>query len=356
MKKITIIFGGKSVEHDISIITGLQIINIAKKNYEIFPIYVDGEGRWWTAKNLDDVKIYSDFSKKAIKKRKVHLSLGEGCFMVNKKKVQVLSSIICLHGVNGEDGQISALLEAAKIPYSCSGVLSSSVTMDKSLTKIVLDYNNIKNTKFVTINKGEMINLEGFEFPVIIKPANLGSSVGISVAKNIDELKVGLEVAFKFDHKVLIEQYLKDCEEFNCACLEYNGKYFVSNVLAVSKGEIFSFDEKYIKNGSYNEIKISSDLKKDIEDLTKLTYKTLQCFGVVRVDFLYKDEILYVNEVNNIPGALACYLFNERFDEILDLIIDESIRREEKKKEIEYSFKSDALKIFENENFQMLKK
>ena len=356
MEKIAIIFGGKSVEHDISIITGLQMMKIAKKNYDILPIYIDSEGVWWTAKNMDDVRIYHNFKKDAKRKKSVLVEFGKRAFIINKKRQEVVMALVCLHGLNGEDGFISAVLEGAGICYSCSNILSSVITMDKEITKIVLSHHGIKNTNFVSIKRGEKLNVQGLKFPLIVKPANLGSSIGISVAKDEEELKKDMEIALNFDNKVLIEEYLESAEEFNCACFKYNQKYFVSNVIQVEKGDIFSFDEKYLNSNESKNLEIDFDLRERIKELTAKVYEKLECFGVVRVDFLYKDDQLYVNEVNNIPGALACYIFSEKFDEILDLIIDESIKRERQKQKIKYSYDSSALKVFEEMGNQILKK
>ena len=351
MKKLLFVYGGKSVEHDISIITSLQVMKIAEKNYDIIPVYVDRNGAWWTGKNLQKSSIYADFHRKVKRKRRVFACFGQGCFLIGKRLVSPDVAIVCSHGINGEDGSVSAILEQVGIPYSCSSILSSAITMDKAVTKIILKNEGILNPEFVTLKRGESFVkvLENIEFPVIVKPANLGSSVGIGVAKTEIELREKAEVAFNFDDKILVEKFLTGSREFNCACFKYKDKLFTSKVFEVSKGDFFTFEEKYLKESEKNKIEIDEELKSKIIKLTKKTYSSLDCFGIVRVDFLFKDDTLYVNEVNNIPGALSCYMFEEKFDEILDLLVDESIRRFENKKRISYSFNSDALKVFEKE-------
>ena len=353
MEKLVFIYGGKSVEHDISIITALQTMKIAQKNYEVLPIYIDKEGKWWSAKNLSEVRIYCDFDKKAKKKKQVLPVFGQKCFMFGKKRVEPACVFVCCHGLNGEDGSVSAILQLLNVPYSCCSILSSALSMDKEMTKLLLKEREIQSPDFYTLKRAEYNKEDfsscGLDFPVIVKPANLGSSVGIGVANNESELKEAIEIALNFDDKVLIEKFLSNSREFNCACFCYNGKLFVSKVAEVQKGNYFTFDEKYIRNDNKSQVKLDDKIESEVKELTKKTYIALECFGIVRVDFLYKDETLYVNEVNSIPGALSCYLFDMKFDEILDLIVEESKKRNEEKQNINYSFKSDALKIFESE-------
>ena len=363
MKKIAIIFGGKSVEHDISIITALQTMNILSRNYNCLPIYISKNGKWFTAKNLQNMRIYSDFEKMAKAKKTVTPLFSEGKFLIGRKKVKIDCCFNCCHGLNGEDGSVAGVLQLCDIAYSSSSLLSSAVTMDKVLTKILLNEFKIKNTKFEFFNRKQLESSvfldqfkESLKYPVIVKPANLGSSVGISVAKNQSELIKSAQVALNFDDKILIEEFLENSREFNCACFFYNEKYYVSKVSEVNKKEIYTFDEKYITETEDKPQEISLDLCDKIKRLTIETYKRLNCFGIVRVDFLYKNEDIYVNEVNSIPGALACYLF-ENFEEILDLIIEESEKRLNSQSKIKYSYKSDVLKIFEKaEFFNKLKK
>lgn len=356
MEKIAVIFGGKSVEHDISIITAMQTIKILSKNYDCLPIYIDGKGNWWTGKNLKNISIYLNFDNKVRKKRQVFIDFNRKGFLIGKKIINVKTCFVCCHGLNGEDGTVSGALELADIPYTCSGVLSSALSMDKIVTKILLERNGLKTAKFISfeeydyfLNKNKIIEkIESLGFPVIVKPANLGSSVGISVVKNLDELEEKIEIGLKFDKKILIEEYLEDAREFNCACFKYGDEFFPSNVIEVTKGDIFTFEEKYINNSNEKGKEIEENVIDKIKDLTKTVYKICQCFGIVRVDYLYKDDIIYVNEVNNIPGSLANGLYKDNYEEILRLIIEESVLREKRKGEIKYSFDSEVLKIFEN--------
>ena len=366
MKKIGVIFGGKSVEHDISIITGLQIIKFLKKYYNCLPIYINREGRWLTAKNIQNVEIYRDFDKCARGVKEIFPCFGKGRIMVGRRQIELESCFNCCHGLNGEDGSVASVLELSEIPYSSSGLESSSLSMDKVLTKILLSYKGIKNTKFSYINRKdleeegenflkEVVNEIGF--PLIVKPANLGSSVGIGVCQNYDEFNNAMEVALNFDNRILVEEFLENAREFNCACFSYNGKIYVSKVSEVDKGEFYTFEEKYIQERKHEKKDIDEKIISSIKELTKQVYKMTDCFGIVRIDFLYYHDEIYVNEINSIPGALSCYLFEEDFGEILDLIILESKERLKQKERISFSYKSDALKVFEeiSESFKLKK-
>lgn len=365
MEKIAVIYGGKSVEHDISIITALQTMNILSKRYECVPIYIDGKGCWWSGKNLKNIGTYLDFEKRAKGKKQVFVDFNKSGFLIGKKFLKPGICFVCCHGLNGEDGTISGLLELLNIPYSCSGVLSSALSMDKITTKILLERFNIKNAKFCYFEEADYLNnkssvleqINEIGFPLIIKPANLGSSVGISVVRDKGQLEEGIEIGFNFDKKILVEEYLENAREFNCACFAYNGEFFPSNVVEVTKGEIFTFEEKYIQNEREKREEIERKIIEEVKELTKKVYKLSQCFGIVRIDYLYKDGKIYVNEINNIPGSLASGLYTDNYEEVLDLVIEESLEREKRKREIKYSFDSDVLKVFEKtvSSFKMKK-
>ena len=351
---IAVVFGGKSVEHDISIITGLQTLRILKKNYKCLPIYVDKKMRWWTASNLNSVSVFKDFEKLAKKKRRIYAVFGEGLYVKNKK-IDISSVFLCLHGINGEDGSFSAIFEQLNIPYTSSNLLSSALTMDKCQTKTVLKGEGIETAKSVTLSRGENIKVDGLNFPMIVKPAKLGSSIGIGLAKNLNELKRACDEAFAFDDKVLVEEFLTGANEFNCAAFMFDGKIYLSNVYHVKKDEIFSFEDKYMSVQKASK-RIDKNLKANIQNLTKKVYKLFDCFGIVRVDFLCKDDKLYVNEINSIPGALGVYLFNQSAGEIFDLVLSESKKRQEAQNSKNFEFESNVLDVFEKLDAKMVYK
>lgn len=355
MKKIIVLFGGKSVEHDISIITALQAMNAIKNDAEILPIYITGDGEFVTAKNLLDVNIYSNFNKLAKSKKKIGFEFGKGVVLIRgriaTKKFIPDAALVCNHGANGEDGMISALMELADIPYTCPSVESSSVCMDKEITKIILASHDIPVTDFVCDRELKLPDVaKRLGFPIIVKPARCGSSVGITKCKNLEELKISTEIAKNYDKKLIFEQFIENGREFNCACLCKNGQFLTSKVCEVKGQGLYSFEEKYLTETPSTTFKVEKDLKKMIEKLTVQTCKTLECDGVVRVDFLMNSEgKLYVNEVNTIPGSLAFYLFSN-MKEIVFELIDAAIIKHDRQKEISFSHNSHALQVFAHAN------
>ena len=362
-KNLIVLFGGKSVEHDISIITALQVIKFVPKDYAVTMVYVQKNGKWCIANNLDDIDTYLEFSKNAKKKREVFLKFGnpylycEGTFGVTKL-FKVDCALMCLHGNYGEDGSICASLDMCNIPYTSSSHTSSAICMDKIFAKQILDAENISNAKYISFDnfdykkdKKEILKRiqNRIGYPVVVKPANLGSSVGISVAKSEDEIADKIEFALEFDERILIEEFLQDSNEYNCACISIDGEVISSKVISVDKGEIFSFDEKYIDATIKKQKKCKKSIENEISRLAKRIYILFGCKGVVRIDFLQKDDKIYVNEINSIPGSLSMHMFsNLSKKELVDNLINEAKKNAEEKEKHIFSFESDALRIYKN--------
>lgn len=357
---IMVLFGGRSVEHDISIITAMQIIRCVPKEYKVIPVYLQKSGVWCTASNLLDIDVYMDFNKNVKKKKEVFLMPGnsslfsKGSFSVSKLD-KIDCALMCLHGGEGENGSVASLLDMCNIPYTSSSHVSSAICMDKIFTKLVLSSKDILNVPFVYLNKHEykenkkaiLSEIEALGFPVILKPANLGSSVGIEIVNKLSELEEKVEKAFIFDERVLVEKFLKDAEEYNCACVFVNDELITSKVVKVEKSEIFTFEEKYIENSTKKPQKTKKMIEKQVSLLAKEVYKLLDCKGVVRIDFLLKENNLYVNEINSIPGSLSISMFNNfSRKEFVETLIKEAKKNALEKNEFNLSFKSDAIKVF----------
>ncbi len=362
MKNVLVIFGGKSVEHDISIITAMQVLSNLPSGYNFIPVYIDKDQHWWLGDNLDKAETFLDFSKKVKNKHACSLVAGSSmlCEVKNgkfKKAQYIHCAILCCHGGNAEGGALQGLLELCKIPYTSPSYAPSAVCMDKVLTKLVLDDKEIKNIDFVDFSYSDFLENKKFYidkcernlgYPLIIKPARLGSSVGIHICANREEFYNALEIAKEYDDKILVEQYLSGCKEFCCACLNLNDKLFLSQVNEVSKSEIFTFEEKYLKNASKPK-KVNKSMEEEIKKSTAKIYKTLECSGIVRIDFLYnpKDSQLYVCEVNTIPGSLSFNLFeNIKFSDLLSNLIESSIQKNHNQNTLIYNFNSDAIKHY----------
>ena len=357
-EKVAIIFGGKSVEHDISIITAMQAAKVLPEKFDYVFCYIDKTGLWWTADNMQDITIYENFQKKAKKLRQISLVMGENLLLIKKGNKfvhwqKVCAVLNCCHGNGGEDGALQGVLKMCDVPVTCAGVTSSALCMDKAFMKDVLLANKIKTPEYVVCKKGEFEKsaIKKLKFPLVVKPANLGSSIGISVCREEGEIDDAIELAFEFDRKIVVEKMVENLREFNCACFKFHGEDFISCVNEVTnKGDIFSFEDKYLSSSSTNQ-ETHNNLANKIKKLTQKVYNLFDCKGVVRVDFLYDEveEELYVNEINSIPGSLAFYLFKDfMFADLLEAMIGEALDDFKEEKKLVKGFESTALQIFEN--------
>ena len=378
--KVGIIFGGETVEHEVSIISALQAIkNIDEDKYEVVPIYIDKNRNWYTGMELLNIENYknSNFLFKNIIpvslckfKDEFWLLREKGLFRRVEDKIDVAFPIV--HGTNAEDGSLAGYLESIGIPYVGSGVLGSAIGQDKVVMKQLMKSEGLPITDYVWFYDFEYTNDENsilkdilkLGFPVIVKPARLGSSVGISVAHNIDELKTAISEASKYDEKIVVEKIVNNLVEVNASILGSNEFAVVSELEEVmGVDEFLSYQDKYIggKKGtkskgmaSTNRIipaRINRELTNEIKDLSLKIFKLLNLSGVVRIDYLIdkKNSKVYVNEPNIIPGSLSFYLWKESskdYKTLLDELITLSIKNYKKKKKKVYSFESNILKNF----------
>ena len=362
---VAIIFGGESCEHDISIITGIQLIkNMNEYLYNIVPIYIDKNGRWLTSKNFNDL----DNINNEIKKAKLcsfvandqNLYIGGGTKY--KKNLKIDVAILCLHGVGCEDGTVAAVLEMSKIPYTSAEICASSVCMDKCVFKMfakglgvnVVPGISVSEDKYL-LDREEILNLiQELGYPVIVKPSRLGSSIGIEVCQSENNIDSCLKNAFKYDKKVMIEKYLKIDKEVNIAVVEDKSDLILSNTEEpVFKNELLSFDDKYLKSvGGFETIKriVPARLDKfqfdEVSQIATSLYVALEMFGVVRFDFLISEGVVYLNEVNTIPGSMANYLFDKEklnYGKLLEILISNAIFRRERKNMLITSYNTDVL-------------
>ncbi len=349
---IAVIFGGISVEHDISIITGVQTLNALKSGqYKIVPIYITKSGEWLTGKKLWEIKNYSNFNKNNL--HKVFPTLkGIKINQFFNKKITIDFAFLALHGSFGENGCVQGLLDVCNIPYSSCGVLGSSICTNKYLTKnlcklqgvptvlSILLKENDKSADFKLIEK----KVSHLKFPLIVKPNSLGSSIGVTFCENKKELKDAIDFAFMFDFEVLVESAVQNLVEYNIALVGNAFSCEVSNIeQVVPDHAILSFEGKYMSQGGAKGMsgtprvvpaKIDISLQTKIEKMAIKIYKLLNLRGIVRLDFLFdtKGQKLYFNEVNTIPGSLANYLFgncNYDFLTLLEKAKDYSLSEKE---------------------------
>lgn len=361
-KKVAVIFGGRSLESEISVVTAMQVMkNIDKSRYAVTPIYMY-EGDFY-AENLGNIKAYSPFSPLEHTK----LTLIRGAFYEIKRNSLVKflkpdAALICCHGGEGENGTLQGVLEYNGIAYTSPNMQISSVFMDKITSKLmfkglnvdVMPYEYLQSSEFLKNPAALIDRLETYlSFPMIVKPASQGSSIGISVAGNPKELEFALKVACEYDDKILVEHKLVDFKEVNCAAFRDGERIIVSGTeQPVTVNAFLTFEDKYVDGGKItgNEHKIPADigeLNLAVKAITERIYFELNLNGVVRIDFLVDENknTVYVNEINTVPGSLAYYLFEKEgytFENFLSRLI-ENARLQTSRPSVHKKYKTDIL-------------
>ena len=330
MKNIAVFFGGTTVEHDVSVITGVLTVNSLKKDlYNPLPIYVHKDGGFYTGEELFDIESYKNLNFKKLKK--IFFLPGERkIYTLKGKKIKFLcdlsAAINCLHGERGEDGAVSGLCELSCIPLASPDILASAVSMDKCATKIFLKGLNLPFLPFVKIeNPGDLKAVEKLGFPIIIKPARSGSSFGITKVDKKEELPSAYANALKFDDKVIAERCAVNFTEINCAALSVRGKIILSECEQPRGGEILSFNDKYKSGERVFPAKIDRQTSDTIKRYTAKVYAALGFSGVIRIDYILENGKVYLNEINSVPGSLSYYLFTKttkEFGNILQALIE----------------------------------
>ena len=348
---IGVIFGGRSLEHDLSVLTAIQAMdNIDKERYEVVPIYITKDLTFYSGGMLRYIDSYKDFRLIDRYATKVNLINKNGKFILQTtgliKRVykEIHLAFPMVHGKYTEDGSIVGYLETLGIHIVGSDIYSSSLCQDKVFTKEVLNGNDIPVVDYVyfsdsdyKLDKEDIFKkIEELSYPLIIKPARLGSGIGIEIVNRKEELESSIEKAMKNDERVLVEEYIADRREFNMAVLLSKGKLIGSVIEEIIKDEPCNYYDKYRKDNEDDTFKrifpadISKTLTEEIEKTSKKTYKVLALSGVARIDYVYdnKKKKLYVNEVNTIPNFFSHHLFDDKnidYRELLGIMIKEAI-------------------------------
>ncbi len=338
MLRIGIMFGNKSCEHEISIITAFQVLDYLNQ-YKVDLLYYDKFKKLYLANDLT----LDDFKNQNFKKLK-KIELTENGYFLKKKKIILDSVIIANHGMNGEEGLSATLLDYYDIAYVGSDAITSGIFMDKSFTHDLLKSSDILVTNSITYTYQDYLDdvLIPFE-KYIVKPSRSGSSIGISLVKNENEKKDALSLGFSYEQKLIIEELLEDFDEYCVAVCSYK----VSNVEKIIKEEeFFSFESKYENRckDKNHFICEENELTKKLQEIAKTIYKKSQAKGIIRVDFMVKDNTIYTNEINTIPGALSYYLFDD-FKNVMAYEIERSIIRKNQSKKFINSYHTNLLKI-----------
>ena len=404
--KIAVFFGGNSVEHEVSIITALHAVeNIDRNKYEVLPIYITKDNKMYAGEKIGEITNYNNIPKLLEESTQViPVNLGEKVALLRAEKKLLKNDIYdyidiafpIVHGTNVEDGTIEGFVKMLNIPYVGCDVISSALGMDKYACKEILRANDIPviDGKLYKINdyKNDEATLrkdieKSLGFPVITKPVNLGSSVGISIAKDQAELEKSLEEAFTYASKVLVEKAIMNLKEVNCSVIgDYESAKASECESPIKMDKILSYRDKYLGNGTKGTkgvkgtkssgvkgsknasfggtmgsdnsnpslelpAKITAEQKKTIQELAVKTFQALGCNGVIRIDFIIDQDNskIYVNEVNTIPGSLSFHLWREtgtNYTEELNEIIALGLKRAREEKNLTFSFETNILANF----------
>lgn len=392
--KVAVIYGSRTCEHDVSIVSALQAMdNLDKNEYEIVPVYIARDGQWYTGRLLRNITFYSAFKpelvthvapvmsedgkltlmpvtsiaphgfKGMVKVLMSNMNLGEDTV----EKCDVVLPV--MHGMNGEDGTLQGLLELFNVPYTSTGVLGSALGMDKIAMKQffrgcglpVVDGMWFARSEW-NKNHEEVINRveSSCPYPVYVKPANLGSSIGISRATDRQSLIKAIETAVEYDRRILVERGIEKPVEINCSALRIKGEVRASLCeMPASWEEFLTFDDKYLRGSKSGKgqgmeslarkvpAPISDELTQRIQQMTTQVYNAMDCKGVVRIDYMLDGDGLYINEINIIPGSLAFYLWEPlgiSFKEMLDCMIEDAFTAYAEKNRSVFSYDSSILR------------
>ncbi|MDE7330350.1 MAG: ATP-grasp domain-containing protein [Clostridia bacterium] len=326
VKNVVVIFGGVSNENEISVITGTMAINVLKSaGYTAVPVYISQEGAFYTGGGLSDINNFR--GNKFSSFPRAFFASG-GIYALNKRGkpktfIPVDAALNCCHGGAGEDGGVCGLCALNNIPLASAGIFESSAFMDKHVTKLVLSALGIKTAEYAYVDGMENLSHADMpEFPVIVKPVSLGSSIGVEKAENFEQVRSAVENALIYDGAVIIEKYLTDRTEINCAAYFSDGKVTVSECEeAVSAGDVYSYEEKYQGGGkSVFPAKIPAETSAKIRDITGSVYKKLNMRGIVRFDFILSGGEIYLSEINTVPGSLSYYLLSSGFKDFAKVL------------------------------------
>lgn len=361
-QNIAVLFGGISPEHEISVITGVQVINnIDTEKYNVLPIFISKKGEWYYSDYFSNINVFKNVNKIPFYAKEVFfksntaqiLFIKKASIFSREKAIKIDAIIPCFHGDLGEGGGYQGLFELLDIPYTGSTITGSVIGINKILTKQILNINGIETVSWISINKREWEKnkkttnekiTSKIKLPLIVKPATCGSSIGITKIHNIKDLENALEVAFNFDDTVIIEKFLNGYKEVNISVMETSNKDIKTSEIeeVFHTTEFLNYEDKYIsKKGNTKGMvsaskeipaKINNKIQKSIQGNAIKYFNILQLSGLVRFDFLINEEKnkIYLIEVNTIPGSLSFYLWepvNIKFKDVINNLIDNAVEK-----------------------------
>ena len=368
-KTIAVIFGGKSAEHDVSIVTAyLSIINVlvSTNKYDVIPVYITKDGQWYSDEKMVDLNYFKENLDSKIKKlNKIKISFDNGFRIIKngifKKNINIDLVFPAMHGTYGEDGSLMGLLRMADVPFVGCDMDASVIAMDKAFSKQIWEQGGLPVVPYRVFKKDEydISKVEGLKWPLFVKPVHLGSSIGMSKVKDKDELEKAIEVAFHYDDKILIEESIEELIEVTLPIMGNKNLTLATVERPLNKSEFFNFEDKYIGQGgkktgsvnnNYSEIpaNISPELMEEVKNLGQKAYKTIGCTGISRVDFLIDGSSgkVYVNEINTLPGGLYDHNWRKSGisnSELVEKLIFLAEEKYKNGKETQYTFNSTIL-------------
>jgi len=378
--KVAIVFGSRSVEHEVSIVTAMQVFeNIDRDKYEVIPVYIDKKGRWFVDNKLGQLENFKDIKLNPLKFWK-NFRRAEYVFGASpsvkalspKSVFNFFRSIKAdiyfpvVHGTFGEEGTIQGLFEMADVPYVGSGVTGSAVGMDKIIQKSVFKDNGIPVVKYIWFLKNEWQDnkvkiIEKIEktlgYPVFVKPANLGSSVAINKAGGLKELENAIEIASNFDRRIIVEEGKGGIIEINCSVIGNDELTASVCEQPVNDKQMLTYEDKYLRGGKTKGIvglsrlipaPISEELTKKIQETAKKAFWAIDAAGIARVDFMVRPdtEDFWITEINTLPGSLSFYLWEKSglsFSNLLDKLIELGFERYKERGSLMFSYDSDLI-------------
>ncbi len=382
---IAVFFGGKNTEHDVSIITGQLIINGLKEiGHTVYPVYISKEGKWYISEKMDNVEFFKNPNLKL--EGEVNLNLAQNLNgtvilktggLFNTKQYSIDLAFPALHGKNGEDGTIQGLFELLNLPYVGCDVVASAISMDKALTKLFYQRYNFPTTKFIALNTTDWETQKdnvltdiktNLTWPVFVKPARLGSSIGMTKVKSEDDLEFAIEVALHYDTKVLVEESVEDLMDITVALLGNEDPIYSQIQESDYSKDFFSYEDKYLNEGGAQlgnaeksiiiPARLDEKTTKEIQEMAKEIYKLMGLSGTARVDFLYNKTYkkYYANEINTLPGTLYHHLWKKsgmQLGELLKTLVDLAIAKKNLENKLTFTFESTILKSANSNKLQL---
>lgn len=368
-KNILVVYGGVSPEHEVAVITALQVMNALKEaNFHVMPLYISKEGEWYLGDDrFLSPEAYKDLTKLGRMGKRAILSSDKNFGLLNKNflgfggletQPEVVFPVV--HGRGGEDGTLQGLFEMSGLPYVGCGVTASAIKIDKYIAKKIAAALGIGVLNDTLVVKGESPNFDGLKFPVIVKPVGLGSSIGLTRVDKKSALDDALAVAFCYDSRVIIEEALEDPKEVNVSIIGNNPYKLSVTEQPVASGTLLSFEDKYVGEGGKSKgmasakrlipADISEKTQKEIEEAAVNFFRVVGGKGMARVDFMLdKKENIYFNEINTMPGSLAFYLWEKSglpFPKLVTRLVELALEDFAEKQKLITTFESNILASF----------